>query len=130
MCSCMCFFFKQKTAYEMRISDWSSDVCSSDLDRHGAPNRHGYTSAPTARWWHAVDLISAGKWRELLETQAFTEPGCIMRAVAYGCRYSHHEDKKGAGYITTAEARAILRALGATEPGDPDRQSTRRNSNY
>src|SRR3546814_7538445 len=28
--SCV-FFFKQKTAYEMRISDWSSDVCSSDL---------------------------------------------------------------------------------------------------
>src|SRR3546814_3584240 len=27
------FFFKHKTAYEMRISDWSSDVCSSDLDR-------------------------------------------------------------------------------------------------
>src|SRR3546814_8962929 len=27
----MLFFFKQKTAYEMRISDWSSDVCSSDL---------------------------------------------------------------------------------------------------
>src|SRR3546814_11416997 len=27
------FVFKQKTAYEMRISDWSSDVCSSDLDR-------------------------------------------------------------------------------------------------
>src|SRR3546814_1504952 len=30
------FFFKQKTAYEMRISDWSSDVCSSDLLNHGA----------------------------------------------------------------------------------------------
>src|SRR3546814_2517634 len=30
----MFFFFKQKTAYEMRISDWSSDVCSSDLDKH------------------------------------------------------------------------------------------------
>src|SRR3546814_19647681 len=30
-CGCMFFFFKQKTAYEMRISDWSSDVCSSDL---------------------------------------------------------------------------------------------------
>src|SRR3546814_1543297 len=27
------FFFKQKTAYEMRISDWSSDVCSSDLSK-------------------------------------------------------------------------------------------------
>src|SRR3546814_1619606 len=32
-CACIVFvfFFKQKTAYEMRISDWSSDVCSSDL---------------------------------------------------------------------------------------------------
>src|SRR3546814_2728204 len=28
---CCVFFFKQKTAYDMRISDWSSDVCSSDL---------------------------------------------------------------------------------------------------
>src|SRR3546814_6900153 len=39
------FFFKQKTAYEMRISDWSSDVCSSDLvlrkgDRLEAVARH------------------------------------------------------------------------------------------
>src|SRR3546814_11447482 len=33
------FFFKQKTAYEMRISDWSSDVCSSDLQRE-KPERH------------------------------------------------------------------------------------------
>src|SRR3546814_951754 len=32
------FFFKQKTAYEMRISDWSSDVCSSDL-QHGEAGR-------------------------------------------------------------------------------------------
>src|SRR3546814_7993742 len=30
------FFFKRKTAYEMRISDWSSDVCSSDLLLHAA----------------------------------------------------------------------------------------------
>src|SRR3546814_5110730 len=32
MCCFLIFFFKQKTAYEMRISDWSSDVCFSDLD--------------------------------------------------------------------------------------------------
>src|SRR3546814_12263175 len=31
LCLMYVFFFKQKTAYEMRISDWSSDVCSSDL---------------------------------------------------------------------------------------------------
>src|SRR3546814_8271168 len=38
MCSVVsCFFFKQKTAYEMRISDWSSDVCSSDLRPASAP---------------------------------------------------------------------------------------------
>src|SRR3546814_7331282 len=37
VCFCV-FFFKQKTAYEMRISDWSSDVCSSDL---GAADRLG-----------------------------------------------------------------------------------------
>src|SRR3546814_864175 len=37
------FFFKQKTAYEMRISDWSSDVCSSDLLR------------VTGRWEHTAD---------------------------------------------------------------------------
>src|SRR3546814_9934496 len=33
------FFFKQKTAYEMRISDWSSDVCSSDLALDQAARR-------------------------------------------------------------------------------------------
>src|SRR3546814_1184341 len=33
------FFFKQKTAYEMRISDWSSDVCSSDLHLRGVDGR-------------------------------------------------------------------------------------------
>src|SRR3546814_4984109 len=32
---CDVCFFKQKTAYEMRISDWSSDVCSSDLEEAG-----------------------------------------------------------------------------------------------
>src|SRR3546814_7709306 len=41
MWSCF-FFFKQKTAYEMRISDWSSDVCSSDLR---ASRRHLQRSA-------------------------------------------------------------------------------------
>src|SRR3546814_9951035 len=38
---CLFFFFKQKTAYEMRISDWSSDVCSSDLDKVGGGRRRG-----------------------------------------------------------------------------------------
>src|SRR3546814_3909125 len=44
---CFFFFFKQKTAYEMRISDWSSDVCSSDLSSQGPAlfSRHAAGSA-------------------------------------------------------------------------------------
>src|SRR3546814_1864285 len=45
------FFFKQKTAYEMRISDWSSDVCSSDL---GIPQITGVDAAAGLR--NAVPL--------------------------------------------------------------------------
>src|SRR3546814_9481789 len=50
LCCVFCFcFFKQKTAYEMRISDWSSDVCSSDL---------GHAS----KFWLPVDDAGARKW--------------------------------------------------------------------
>src|SRR3546814_12415742 len=42
------FFFKQKTAYEMRISDWSSDVCSSDLETAERRFRHILALAPDA----------------------------------------------------------------------------------
>src|SRR3546814_10581771 len=38
------FFFKQKTAYEMRISDWSSDVCSSDLTYAEVPYESAWQS--------------------------------------------------------------------------------------
>src|SRR3546814_1004567 len=51
---CSFFFFKQKTAYEMRISDWSSDVCSSDLSAchifHTQQDAHTYTNIPPAFW--------------------------------------------------------------------------------
>src|SRR3546814_1783345 len=41
------FFFKQKTAYEMRISDWSSDVCSSDLSASARRRRTSPAAAAT-----------------------------------------------------------------------------------
>src|SRR3546814_8031894 len=47
LCVILFFFFKQNTAYEMRISDWSSDVCSSDLC--GGGRRHGGARASCAR---------------------------------------------------------------------------------
>src|SRR3546814_4387090 len=42
------FFFKQKKAYEMRISDWSSDVCSSDLSRESLSHCPGTNGTPGA----------------------------------------------------------------------------------
>src|SRR3546814_3532753 len=47
------FLFKQKTAYEMRISDWSSDVCSSDLGSRGCPLR--------SNWPHALVSVEHDK---------------------------------------------------------------------
>src|SRR3546814_13034376 len=46
----MFFFFKQKTAYEMRISDWSSDVCSSDLSARAfqPPFAHALAGKPAS----------------------------------------------------------------------------------
>src|SRR3546814_1030678 len=51
------FFFKQKTAYVMLISDWSSDVCSSDLDPSG-PERYAYAEHRDYldALWEALDL--------------------------------------------------------------------------
>src|SRR3546814_10362279 len=48
------FFFKQNTAYEMRISDWSSDVCSSDLVDRVLP-RHADTGVQLERLLGGVD---------------------------------------------------------------------------
>src|SRR3546814_6525445 len=60
----MCiFFFKQKTAYEMRISDWSSDVCSSDLS--GGGRRAGGDEMSEG---YAGDLRPAEAWA-LLEKE-------------------------------------------------------------
>src|SRR3546814_10940950 len=69
MCLCFFVFFKQKTAYERRISDWSSDVCSSDLigRRHMKEKlrqaiaekiRLGIESALFRRPWAGNDLAA------------------------------------------------------------------------
>src|SRR3546814_1239515 len=56
----MFFFFKQKTAYEMRISDWSSDVCSSDLPEHALAPDLGPHRAHRAAHHVACHLAAAG----------------------------------------------------------------------
>src|SRR3546814_8430739 len=58
------FFFKQKTAYEMRISDWSSDVCSSDLqwEFYGPMFVEGWT-VPEFNLQKAKDLVKAAGYK-------------------------------------------------------------------
>src|SRR3546814_4871964 len=57
------FFFKQKTAYEMRISDWSSDVCSSDLPGRQAvaPSLHGGENGGDAGHALSARCVLAGR---------------------------------------------------------------------
>src|SRR3546814_4672233 len=57
-CMLSVFFFKQKTAYEMRISDWSSDVCSSDLWLQICPYRPLLQRSLRRRRWckHGLQL--------------------------------------------------------------------------
>src|SRR3546814_9153386 len=57
------FFFKQKTAYEMRISDWSSDVCSSDLINLGASlfQFDRLADMDPEAGFHGLDLVDRSK---------------------------------------------------------------------
>src|SRR3546814_1431592 len=86
------FFFKQKTAYEMRISDWSSDVCSSDLvdaarpagDRGADGARHG--DADVLRVQHTVggltERLGDGELVQLLVVALLQVDDLALRGAA------------------------------------------------
>src|SRR3546814_2779567 len=57
------FFFKQKTAYEMRISDWSSDVCSSDLICSGRRTRRDVGGGASGPAWEAASTSRCQRQR-------------------------------------------------------------------
>src|SRR3546814_10099574 len=86
---CFCvFFFKQKTAYEMRISDWSSDVCSSDLNGIGIKS------------WRASpgifeDRSSYPKTECGRQGKARQECLALPNADKYTLRYGAHDRKRG-----------------------------------
>src|SRR3546814_4471094 len=69
------FFFKQKTAYEMRISDWSSDVCSSDLG----------TSAVGSSGHKALTALAGILNKELKEYRVTVQPtaGAVVTVKGY-----------------------------------------------
>src|SRR3546814_3848920 len=61
------FLFKQKTAYEMRISDWSSDVCSSDLPTILPPDYKGYAQAAIDAGIKIIETAGTQEVREIWE---------------------------------------------------------------
>src|SRR3546814_7776461 len=80
------FFFKRKTAYELRISDWSSDVCSSDLARtvvarDGSPAR---IVAPDPRWFalHKLWMSAQAKRNPLKRPKDAKQGTALLDAVA------------------------------------------------
>src|SRR3546814_13092892 len=67
------FFFKQKTAYEMRISDWSSDVCSSDLIS-SLPEESAVGSVQSALTSSAVRMLQLSPQSSTAETVPASAP--------------------------------------------------------
>src|SRR3546814_10236167 len=109
------FFFKQKTAYEVRISDWSSDVCSSDLPlRRAGGDRAGMVAAGSRR---AADprLLSFGGCARppfLGVPQWTARPG--ERASALVCAWA----VRMTGYAELAAATNFSFLRGASQPAD------------
>src|SRR3546814_6328020 len=119
------FFFKQKTAYEMRISDWSSDVCSSDLERGHAINPRTSVSLPVTAAAAAIAGLTRcvrapGPWRPtklrlLVEAQrspAGTLSGFIARqAEQPGSRHSRPASVKMRSSPRSEEHTSELQSL-------------------
>src|SRR3546814_8939934 len=135
------FFFKQKSAYEMRISDWSSDVCSSDLIK--------VAEADTAVEARTVEVGTALAWINLayaerrlaalddvlsqLERVVGTTPGAVASGNARPAQtlagrqaVATMQDRRSELVSNVARARATLtRWTGDPTPEIADRKSTR-----
>src|SRR3546814_13706349 len=118
----MFFFFKQKTAYEMRISDWSSDVCSSDLyGEHDFPDR--FAAAARAAFqgveylfpyaYEKEVLAAALPVSELIQVLHNMQPG-VWDAGARGTACL--PDRVGAFQADLGTAICLQRALGRPPP--------------
>src|SRR3546814_18487393 len=92
-------FFKQKTAYEMRISDWTSDVCSSDL-RLSGPQTHAVNMLSNTMTSlgqlpeHALAAV-VGKARTALQRDADVAARIVMSEVGAHSTGLPHGQKKG-----------------------------------
>src|SRR3546814_8788324 len=113
----MCvFFFKQKTAYEMRIRDWSSDVCSSDLP--------GYSAAVAAAAQPVIEAAGGGAFMLCTSHRALRQIAEQLRAKLKLRVLVQGEDSRSALLDAFADdGNAVL-------VGTRDRKSTRLNSSH
>src|SRR3546814_10053998 len=96
---CFYFFYKQKTAYEMRIGDWSSDVCSSDLPLAEIFGLHaGRVDALD------IDLLDAATINEVVHIGR--APGGADRGVDVADR---HAQRTGRSEEHTSELQSLMR---------------------
>src|SRR3546814_2496299 len=128
--SILFFFFKQKTAYEMRISDWSSDVCSSDLRRLVAMGFEVVATSGAARCCgeHGITVKRANKVMEgrphivddmkngAIQLVFNTSEGAASIRDSFDLRHTALMNK--IPYFTTvAGAKAAVRAIEALRAG-------------
>src|SRR3546814_5666150 len=122
----MFFVFKQKTAYEMRISDWSSDVCSSDL------RNAGILLADLAV---VLFLVLQAFGRRVLGQHRLEIQDLAKLHVAVVERVRPFDDRvEGQRALAQAQDHRVAARLDALRDGDlalaADRQSTRLNSSH
>src|SRR3546814_1836651 len=89
------FFFKQKTAYEMRISDWSSDVCSSDLTVAVGGSPVSWDCARVGRDRHRANRAAAAQ-RKRVGSMTDSFPGLTSTGNA-GARRANRDPSAGPG---------------------------------
>lgn len=93
-----------------------SQVMGMAIPAGGAPNPYGYTKTGIATWWHAVDLVSAGRWQDALATRQFTTGADLLRAVEFSLSAGREEGNA----LTCSEARHIFDVLDVACPDDPN----------
>src|SRR3546814_7227267 len=129
------FFFKQKTAYEMRISDWSSDVCSSDLDAEHPGDERGVRGAVATA--HLIERVFGGvrqrrhsrqgeEARTALDRVDEAENGIELRAVG-GVRLPRHDRPARFGKDFRRFGQNVVQQIVHRRI---DRKSTRLNSSH
>src|SRR3546814_8995295 len=100
------FFFKQKTAYEMRISDWSSDVCSSDLKLTAAD----FASDQEVRWRPGCGDYAILKAVQRTMPEIGADPAKTVFVSGIGCSsrfpyYRSEERRVGKECVSTCSSR-------------------------